>query len=100
MCSGSEAIELFRHKKFDMVFTDLGMPGISGWKVAEEIKKMDKNTPVILVTGWEIMHRQAEIEKSGIDIVINKPFRMEQILQGVKKGLELRSISSKEAHPN
>ena len=36
---GKKGIELFREGKFDMVFTDLGMPGMSGWQVAEQIKK-------------------------------------------------------------
>lgn len=90
-CDGSQAIKLFRQKNFDMVFTDLGMPGISGWQLAEEIKKIDKRIPVILVTGWEVLHKEAEIKKSGVDLVINKPFRMDQILQSVKEGIKLRN---------
>jgi len=91
--SGAEAVDMFKQKKFDIVFTDLGMPGMSGWKVAEEIKKINSGTPVILVTGWEIMHRKEEIDKNGVDMVINKPFRMEQILQAVEKGMELNLAS-------
>jgi signal transduction histidine kinase/ActR/RegA family two-component response regulator len=88
-CDGYEGIELFRQRSFDMVFTDLGMPGMSGWEVAEEIKKIDQKTPVILITGWEVLYKEKEIKKSGIDLVVNKPFQIDQILRIVKEGIQI-----------
>ncbi len=78
--NGKKGIELFQKKKFDLVFTDLGMPGISGWQVAEEIKKLNGKTKVVLVTGWEVQLKDDELKKCGVDLVINKPFQMKQIL--------------------
>ena len=72
-----------------MVFTDLGMPGMSGWEVAEEIKKIDQKIPVILITGWEVLYKEREIKKSGIDLVVNKPFQIDQILRIVKEGIQI-----------
>ena len=93
-CDGGEAIEHFKRRNFDIVFTDLGMPGISGWQVSKEIKKLNKNTPVILVTGWEVSHKKEEIARSGVDFIVNKPFTTDQILEMVNKGVEIRGRSS------
>ena len=81
---GKKGIELFRGGKFDMVFTDLGMPGMSGWQVSEQIKKINKKTPVVLITGWEVQQKGRELKKSGVDIVVKKPFRVNEILELVQ----------------
>jgi len=81
---GEKAIELFQQKKFDLVFTDLGMPGMSGWQVAENIKKIRQETPVALITGWEVKQKERELKESGVDLVVKKPFRVNEVLQLVQ----------------
>jgi len=68
----------------------LGMPGISGWQVAEKIKKINGNTPVALITGWGVQVEDSEYRKSGVDLFINKPFQVEQVLNLVQDGMEVR----------
>jgi len=51
--NGDEALQIFREKEFDMVMTDLGMPGMSGWEVCKRIKEVSPHTPVGMITGWE-----------------------------------------------
>jgi PAS domain S-box-containing protein len=86
--NGKKGIKLFQEKKFNLVLTDLGMPGMSGWQVAEEIKKINGKTKVALVTGWEVDLNNNELKKCGVDLVINKPFQMNQILGSVKEMME------------
>lgn len=88
---GSEGIELFKNNDFDMVFTDLGMPGISGWQVAQEIKKINPRVPVAVITGWQIQMEESMIRKHGVDVIVNKPFKIEQVLKLVQEGLENRA---------
>jgi len=88
--NGYKGINIFKEKKFDLVFTDLGMPGMSGWEVSKEIKKIDNKTPVILITGWQIKLKKSEIEKRGVDLVVNKPFQVDQVLRLVQEGMVLR----------
>jgi CheY-like chemotaxis protein len=90
--SGSQGIKLFQEKKFDLVFTDLGMPGMSGWQVAKEIKMIDKKTPVALITGWQIQLKNAEMKAKGVDLYINKPFKVDQLLQLVQEGMEVKDM--------
>jgi CheY-like chemotaxis protein len=79
--NGEEGIRLFKEGDFDMVLTDLGMPGMSGWEVCKAIKKMNPHTPVGMITGWGAEVDQAKIEENGIDFLIPKPFQFDQILK-------------------
>src|SRR6185503_3898948 len=50
--SGSEALSAFREMEFDGVFTDVGMPGMSGWELAREIRQINTRIPIAVITGW------------------------------------------------
>lgn len=80
---GPSGVELFREKHFDLVFTDLGMPGISGWDVAREIKSIREQALLVLVTGWDVHYQQDNIDKYRIDFVLNKPFQVSHIMDVV-----------------
>jgi two-component system response regulator PilR (NtrC family) len=88
--NGREGIRLFKKKKFDLVFTDLGMPVMSGWEVAEKVKSINEKVPVALITGWNVKLDGSEMNDSGINLVIQKPFKMEQVLSLVQEGMLLR----------
>ena len=73
-----------------MVFTDLGMPRMSGWEVTKAIKDINRKVPVAIITGWNVERQAAEMKESGVDLIAYKPFEVNQILQLVQEGLELR----------
>jgi DNA-binding response OmpR family regulator len=77
---GQQGISRFKAHPFDLVFTDLRMPGISGSDVARAVKQCNANTPVVLVTGWDTEPFEDEIIDSGVDRVLYKPFDMDEIL--------------------
>jgi len=93
--NGREGMKIFKKGKFDLVFTDLGMPGMTGLQVAETIKKIDGKTPVVLITGWELQLKDSELKKSGINLVVNKPFKMEQVLRLVQESMKQREKTEK-----
>jgi CheY-like chemotaxis protein len=66
------------------------MPGMSGWQVAEKIKGINRRVPVVLVTGWDIKQDGLEMKDSYIDLIIHKPFEMDQVLNLVQEGMLLR----------
>jgi len=84
---GHQGLEMFRQGGFDLVFTDLRMPGMSGWKVAKGIKKRKENIPVVMITGSTLQLETSELKKSGVDFVINKPFKIDNILRLVREVL-------------
>jgi CheY-like chemotaxis protein len=87
--SGSQGIKMFEQKEFDLVLTDLGMPEMSGWEVAEKVKSSNKKVPVALITGWNIELKESELKKSGVYLVVQKPFEVNQVLRLVQEGMML-----------
>ena len=87
---GSQGIEMFKKNDFDLVFTDLGMPGMSGWQVAETIKTINDKMPVAIITGWNVELEEAEMREKGVNLIAHKPFKLNQILNLVQQGMEIR----------
>jgi CheY-like chemotaxis protein len=85
---GEEGIEQFKTGQFDLVFTDLGMPKLSGWEVGKILKKIDPRVPIAMITGWGVEVHREKMMESGIDIILAKPFNFEQINQIISKALE------------
>jgi CheY-like chemotaxis protein len=71
--------------QFDMVLTDLGMPVMNGWEVAKWVKRKTPQIPVGLITGWGVNLEEEKIKESGVDLIIGKPFQVNEILEAVKQ---------------
>jgi DNA-binding NtrC family response regulator len=83
-----EAIELAKKGGFDLVLSDLKMPGLDGIEIIEAVKKVDEDVPVIIITAFASVESASEaIQKGGFDF-ITKPFRKEQILFTIDKALK------------
>jgi PAS domain S-box-containing protein len=88
VCSDAESgLTRFDHESFDLVITDLGMPGVSGWEVARLIKLRRPGTPVAMVTGWGDRIDPSEAAARGVDYVVAKPFKRENIREVVAAAL-------------
>ncbi len=81
--TGMEGLSKFEKEKFDLVMTDLGMPGISGWEVAEKVREKDQNIRIGFITGWNIRGEIERLKRLGINFVITKPFKIEDILSAI-----------------
>ena len=88
--TGKEGLLAFSETDYDLVFTDLGMPDITGWEIAGSIKKINLKTPVILITGWGDQFEKEQLKERGIDIIISKPFDRKDLLKTVKQLLKSR----------
>jgi PAS domain S-box-containing protein len=89
---GFEAIERLKNDpEINLVFTDLGLPGMSGYDVAREMKKSRPDLLVGLVTGWGATLDPEKARLQGVDMVISKPFRFEQVLGAVDEALIIRA---------
>jgi CheY-like chemotaxis protein len=77
--TGEEGLKLAEAGRFDVILTDLALPGISGLEVARRISRVQPNVPIILVTGWATEMGAEERRRAGIREVLYKPFRIEQL---------------------
>ncbi len=76
---GEQALLIFEEILPDVVITDLGMPGISGWEVARRIKSKDPSKKVIVISGWGATLQKDQLEENYVDQVLPKPFHLEQV---------------------
>ncbi len=89
--SGEEILARFEPGRFDLVFTDLGMPDMSGWEVTRRIRERDPAVPVVLVTGWGNQIGVEEAREQGVSRVLAKPFTVQKVtsaiaeIQGARK---------------
>jgi len=67
----------------DMVLTDLGMPLKNGWEVTKWIKAKTPQLPVVLITGWGTNLDEEKIKEAGVEVVIGKPFEVNEIIDTV-----------------
>jgi CheY-like chemotaxis protein len=88
--SGEEGIDRFKTETFDLVFTDLGMPKMSGWEVGRILKGMNGKVPIAIITGWGMELDREKMKESGVDRVISKPFQFDRVLRLVSEALELK----------
>ena len=76
--SGQQALEFLEQNTYDIVLTDIGMPEMSGWQLADAIKEKYKGTiPVCVVSGWQI--NEQEKQEHGVKYSIGKPFSIAEI---------------------
>jgi CheY-like chemotaxis protein len=80
--SGEEAIERLRHESFDLVLSDVGMgAGMNGWELAEQVRRHWPQLGFVLATGWGAQIDMLEARNKGIDAVLAKPYRPDELLQ-------------------
>ena len=88
-CSdGLQAIKKCRAEHFDLVITDVMMPGASGLEVLREVKRSDPNVLVILITGFASLETAVKAIREGAYEYITKPFKLEEIKIVVKNAME------------
>jgi GAF domain-containing protein/CheY-like chemotaxis protein len=77
------ALEHLAGQPADLLFTDLGMPELSGWEVARRARILQEDLPVILVTGWGDQIDPAQVQAHRVHEVVTKPYRAEEIFRVV-----------------
>jgi len=92
--SGADALKKMRGFDPELIFLDYQMPGMNGIEVLREIRKQDKNLPVIIITAYGTIERAVEAIKTGADDFITKPFDPEHLAVVVKKALERAELKS------
>jgi CheY-like chemotaxis protein len=88
--NGFEALDLLRRHSFDVVLSDIKMPGLNGFQLFEEVKQLPASPVFMLITGGvEMTHDQQVLIHQHRLKVIPKPFNLEQVLttlRGYRRG--------------
>jgi len=81
---GKRGLELFRtammkSQPYEVVITDMGMPDMDGQRVARTIKAESPNTPIIMMTGRDVITKQGGETAPVVDVVVDKPPHIQEL---------------------
>ena len=89
--NGKEGVEKFRQTKPFLVIMDGEMPVFDGYEAFKQIKEIDKNANVVIVTGFsEVESKNQEVIKQGLIKIISKPIASDELLNIAKKYTEIK----------
>ncbi|MBI4644391.1 MAG: response regulator [Deltaproteobacteria bacterium] len=87
-----EAAEFLDKEKFDLIITDLKMPGMDGMELLAAARKKDEDAMVMVITAYGSLESAEEAMAQGAYDFITKPFRKEQILLAIDKAMRWREM--------
>lgn len=90
--SPTEGIKLFREEDYDLVITDLKMPGLDGMDIFHEFREINPAVPLIIITAYGSIETADQALREGVAEFITKPFRKDSILFTIRRVLELASV--------
>lgn len=89
---GLQAVEFLRRTEFDVVVTDVRMPGLDGIGVLRAVKELAPETEVIITTGFAEMEKAIECVRGGAFDFIQKPFQVGDLLATVDRAIERQRL--------
>jgi CheY-like chemotaxis protein len=85
-CSDAySALAMLKRQQFDVLITDLGMPGMSGLELAEVVHTDYPQMPIVLITGLKTEFNKNEASAKGIRAVLYKPFNLHEVKALIQK---------------
>jgi signal transduction histidine kinase/DNA-binding response OmpR family regulator len=91
--NGEDAIQKVTSQKFDLVLTDINLPGTDGLEVVRAAKAADKDTCVILITGYASTTTAIDALRQGAYDYITKPFDLWETAKAIERGIESRMLA-------
>ena len=88
--SGMEALEELGHQRYDMVFTDIRMPGMDGLDMASRMKKSYPEMPVVVITGYGTEASEKQAKDLGVAGFLRKPLAPGTIIENAERVLRER----------
>ena len=83
-----KAMEEFRPGAWDMVVSDIKMPGMSGLEVLQKVKEKEKDIPVIMITAYATVDMSIQALRKGAYDMLTKPFEPEELIYRIKNALQ------------
>ena len=91
--TGEEALTLLEREEVDLVLLDLMLPGVPGIQVLREIRRREPDQVVVVITAYSSIETAIEAMREGAFHYIPKPFKNEEVLLTIRKGLEQRRLA-------
>jgi DNA-binding response OmpR family regulator len=82
---GRQLIQVVVDQRPDMILIDLGLPHIDGLALVEELRAAGINTPVMVLTAYDLPHLHATVRSTGANELVQKPYDQEELLHRMRR---------------
>lgn len=82
---GMHGVELFQTREFDVVITDLNLPGMDGFDLTRELKRRRPDVPVVAATGYSSPGYSDSAYRAGVDAILRKPLEQQPLLDQLRE---------------
>jgi len=86
--TGRQALEKAKEMEYQMVISDIKLPDVQGIEVAKKIRELNRNTRLIIITGFPDLADSLETIDLGIDEILIKPIKPDELLRAVKESIQ------------
>ena len=86
--SAAEALARIEQNSYDLVLTDLKMPGMDGFELITRLKKIRPDLPVIMITGYATVETAVQALRYGVDDYVTKPFNIDELRKVIARSLQ------------
>lgn len=90
-CDGAEALDMFKHGTYDLLLTDLRMPGLDGLQLLAAVKDMRPEVPVVIISGYGDAETVVSALKGGAENFLAKPIKIDLLHKVVEQSLHFSS---------
>jgi CheY-like chemotaxis protein/two-component sensor histidine kinase len=91
--NGREAVNMFSPGKYSLILMDLHMPEMDGYEATVEIRKLDKNIPIIALTAAALVEDKQKVFAAGMNDFISKPFKPNDLYNKITKSILEASLN-------
>ena len=78
--NGLQALEMFKNGIFDIALLDVELPEMNGFDLTSEIKKIQPNFPVVLITGYSHLYRPQDVLSLDVEAFLRKPINIPELI--------------------
>jgi response regulator RpfG family c-di-GMP phosphodiesterase len=86
--NASDALERIANDGFDLVLTDLKMPGMDGFELVTQLKELKPDLPIIMITGYATVETAVQAMRYGVDDYVTKPFNIDELHKVIAGALQ------------
>ncbi len=90
---GEEALKIIKERKFNLITLDLNMPNLSGMETLREIRKINNEVHIVIITGYGTREEEKEARLLGVKEFISKPFSIDKLMHAIE-GLRDNQVES------
>lgn len=98
--SGTEALDVLKQRKYDLVITDIRMPGMNGLDVVERVKGIEPDQKIMMITGYASLETAIKAQHRGVCDYLIKPIDVKVLKGSIRRALGAGQDNRAAGHPN